>query len=468
MKLLIFLWTVLLLSNFCQAQPIPPVTDIEVGSDPEAFDSNKVHERAQNKGAYNLRVRYLKVDGRWAGRVELPLKVGDLLTPESLSQAMNALRDEITRDPLNGRNLRTKGEVAVLYIDVDFDRSPLPTAPDNGADSVGVIFNPYYVHVSFVQIGDNVLPVPRSALATFYKNVPKPLLVLNPTVGASHDRAFGAALGGSFAVDLLNLPEAARIGTSANGNRHLDIRGQGMKSVNEPFHRVDTGLRYSGKQSGKILQEFSLLADYNGVREPLGEDQHTRHAGIGGVGVMLKLAPKTRLSLDTRYRWTQDKLDAKLPALSTRTVANEHANRLLFETIPPPIDGFLRAALWGDNGWLTNGGGSYQRLAARLGYAKEIPVMENQTIGLELLVGGGRLWNATPAYARFFGGNAPGQFLYDSPSSATLLNTPTGPLIRSFGEGQAGFRTSQGVSGGNAFWNINLNLTFPIPPCPAH
>ena len=163
----------------------------------------------------------------------------------------------------------------------------------------------------------------------------------------------GTALGGSFTVDLLNLPEPARMSTSANDNRHLDIRGQGMKSVDEPFYRVDTGLRYSAKQSGRILQEFSLLADYNGVKEPLGEDQHTRHAGIGGVGVMLKLAPKTRLSLDARYRWTQDKLDANLPALSTRTVANEQANRLLFEAIPPRIDGFLRAALWGDNGWLT-------------------------------------------------------------------------------------------------------------------
>ena len=358
MKLLIFLWTILVLSNFCQAQPTPPVTDIEVGADRETFDSNKVHERAQNKGAYNLKVRYLKVEGRWAGQVELPLKVGDLLTPESLSQAMNALRAEITRDPLPGYGLRTNGEVGVLYIDVDFDRSPLPTAPDNGADSVGVIFNPYYVHVSFVQIGDNVIPVPRSALATFYKNVPKPLLVLNPTVGVSRDRAFGTALGGSFAVDLLNLPEPARISTSANGNRHLDIHGHGMKSVDEPFYRVDTGLRYSAKQSGRILQEFSLLADYNGVREPLGEDQHTRHAGIGGVGAMLKLAPRTRLSLDTRYRWTQHKLDAKLPALSTRTGANEQANRLLFEAIPPPMDGFLRAAVWGDNGWLTKGGSS--------------------------------------------------------------------------------------------------------------
>ena len=371
---------------------------------------------------------------------------------------MNALKAEI-RDPLQGLRSVQRGS-RCPYIDVDFDRSPLPTAPDNGADSVGVIFNPYYVHVSFVQIGDNVLPSPVG-VGHVLQNVPKPLLVLiQPSVPARPRVRHRARrlVRRRFAES----PEPAHE-HSANGNPHLDVRGQGMKSVDEPFYRVDTGLRYSKKQSG-ILQEFSLLADYNGIKEPLGEDQHTRHAGIGGLGVMLKLAPNTRLSLDARYRWTQDKLDANLPALSTRTVANEQANRLLFEAVPRSIDGFLRAALWGDNGWLTNGGNSYQRLAGRLGYAKEIPVMQNQTIGLELLAGGGRVWNATPAYAHFFGGNAPGQFLYDSPSSATLLNMPTGPLIRSFGEGQAGFRTSQGVNGGNAFWNVNLNLTFPIPP----
>jgi hypothetical protein len=94
------------------------VTNLEVGSGPEAFDSKnrQVHERAQNKGAYKLRVRYLKVEGRWAGQIQLPLKVGDLLTPESLSKAMNALEAAITRDSVQGYNLRTKGEVGVLYM----------------------------------------------------------------------------------------------------------------------------------------------------------------------------------------------------------------------------------------------------------------------------------------------------------------------------------------------------------------
>ncbi len=466
MKTLIFCTIVLLLPSYCLAQPVPPVTNLEVGSGQGTADSKNqdVYERAQNKRAYNLRVGYVKVEGRWAAGVQLPLAEGDILTPEKLSEAMEALQSAITNNTIHGYGLRSKGEVGVLYIDVDFDTNPpASTDSDSAKNTVGVTFRPYYLDIALVEIGNNVLPIPRSPLPTFFDNVPKPLLALNPTFGVSQDRAFGAALGGSFAADLFNLSDPARVSTSTDENRHLDVQGEGMKSADQPFYRLNTGLRYSTKQTGTLLQELSLSADYNGVKAPLGDDQHTGHAATSRLGVMLKLAANTRLSFDTSYRWTADKLDTKLPGQSASTVANEWANRLLFQAIPRSTDGFLRAAVWEHNGWLTKGGNSYQRLAGRFGYAKEIPVMQDQTIGFELLASAGRVWNATPAYAHFFGGNASDQFLYDSPSSATLLSMPTGPLIRSFGEGQAGFHMRARVFGGDAFWNVNVNLALPIP-----
>ena len=467
MKRLIFFSIALLLPAFCLAQAVPPVTNLEFGPDQGTADSKNqgdMRERALKKGVYGLRVRYVKVDGRWAAGVQLPLAAGDRLTPQKLSEAMEALRTAITNNTIQGYGLRSKGEVGVLYIDVDFDTSHPPSDNESAKDTVGVIFHPYYLDIALVEIGNNVLPIPRSPLPTFFEHVPKPLLALNPTFGVSQDRTFGAALGGSVAADLLNLADPARLSASTDENRHLDVRGHVMKSVDQPFYRVDAGLHYRANRTGTMLQEFSLSANYDGVKEPLGDDQHTGHAGTGALGVMLKLAPNTRLSLNTGYRWTQDRLDAKTPSQSTFTVANEWTNRFLLQAIPRSTEGFVRAALWEDNGWLTKEGKSYQRLTGRVGYAKEIPVAENQTIGLELLAGAGRVWNAAPAYAHFFGGNAPGQFLYDGPSAATLLNMPTGPLIRSFGEGQAGFRTSAGVTGGDTFWNVNVNLTFPIPP----
>jgi len=471
MKALVLLWIALLFPMLCLGQPSPPVTSVEIGSErSRTFDQmqRQADERAQKKEAYTLRIRYVKVEGRWADQLLLPLAAGDVLTPEKLSQAMEAIEAAITRNSVQGYGLRSKGEVGVLFIDVDFDtKQPEVSVAggDTAKNTVGIIFHPYYVHISLVQLGNNVLPIPRSALPTFYGNVPKPLLILNPTFGVSYDRAFGTGLGATFETDLLNLSTPARISSSPNETSHLYIHGQGIKSVEEVFYRADAGLRYSVRQSGTVLQQFSILADYYGVKEPLGDDEHTRHAGVANGGMTFKLAPNTRLYLNAGYRWTDDRMNYKLDSLDTHTSANEQSNRVLFDWIPRPLYGFLRAAVWEDNAWLTSAGGSYQRLVGRLGYAKEIPFMPNQTIGLELLAGSGKVWGNAPAYAHFFGGNAPGQFLYDSPSSETLLNMPSGPLIRSFGEGKAGFRTlGGGVSGGNAFWHVNLNLTLPIPP----
>jgi hypothetical protein len=467
------LWFALVVPALGLAQPSPPLTSVELGPEPAAAESRafkpnhkQAHERAENKQAYKLRVRYVRVDARWTGQIQLPLAAGDVLTPEKLAQAMEALDDAITSNSIQGYGLRSKGEVGVLYIAVDFDTNAPPTTAANAQptnNTVGVIFRPYYLRFSLVRIGDNVLPIPRSPRPTFYDNVPKPVLALKPTFGVSYDRAFGTALGGAFETDLLNLSDPARISSSTGENRHLDVHGSGMKSMEELFYRADTGLRYSARQSGSIMQEFAARADYDGVKEPLGEGEHTRNAGLSGIGGTFKLASNTRLSIDTGYRYADDRLDDKVTATSTRTSANEQMNRALFDAIPRPIYGFLRAAVWEDNGWLTGAGGSYQRLVGRLGYAKEIPLLPNQTIGLEMVAGGGKSWGDVPEYARFFGGNSPGQFLYDSPSSSSLLNMPAGPLMRSFGQNEAGFRTaSGGVRGGDAFWHVNLNLTFPI------
>lgn len=464
MKALVILWCALLFPMLCFGQSNAAVTNVEIESESM---QGQADNRAQIKGAYNLRVRYVKVEERWGGQFQLPLAVGDVLTQEKLFQSMEAMEAAITNSSIQGYGHSSKGEIGVLYIDVDFDTSqPSAAAVSEGVENtVGVIFHPYYVRFSLVQLGNNILPIPRSPRPTFYDNVPKPLLTLNPTFGLSYDRNFGTALGAAFETDLLNLSAPGYISSLSNENGHLFLHGQGIKSVEEDFYRTDAGLSYNVRQSGKVLQQFSILADYYGVKEPLGDDQHTRYAGVGNVGITLKLAPNTRLSLNTGYRRTEDRMDSKAASPNTRTSANEQSNRVLFDWIPRPLYGFLRAVVWEDNARLIgDGGGSYQRLVGRVGYAKEIPLFPNQTIGLELLAGGGILWGDAPEYARFFGGNSSGQFLYDSPSSEALLNMPAGPLIRSFGEGAAGFRTpSGGLEGGNAFWHMNLNLTFPIP-----
>lgn len=129
--------------------------------------------------------------------------------------------------------------------------------------------------------------------------------------------------------------------------------------------------------------------------------------------------------------------------------------------LPSPVGGFLRAAVWEDNGWTDGEFGAHQCLIGRIGYAKEIPVGPNQTVGLEIVTGAGTLWGKAPPYRRFYGGNAPTQFLYDSVSGPGMIRSPAGPLIRSFGQAEA---TPDGNSllAGDSFWHANLNLTIPI------
>ncbi len=425
------------------AQDAAP-TSLDFGPDEEE-DSEKdatALTDAQAAGIYQLRVRYVKVEGRWADRVPLPLVPGEILTPEKLSAAMNALRAAITAPSGPAVALRSRGEVGVLYIDVKFDPAP---------GSVGVIFRPHYVHVSLVEIGNNVLPIPRSGWPTFHEHAPRWLLALNPTIGLSYDRAFGTAVSLGLATDVL-----------ARETQHFDLRAEGTKSLEESFYRVNGGVRYAVQRNSGVLREMSLAADFAGAEEPLGANTHRSYAGRGVLGVKLKVAPNVRLALDAGYRRTDDRLENPFGTLDA--TANEQTGRLLIDGIPPGVYGFFRGALWQENSWQTTGN-SYQRIVGRVGYEKEISVAQNQTIGIEVLAGAGYASSGTPGYARFFGGNAPGQFLYDGSSSAALLTMPAGPILRSFGENQARLPgLDRLTSGGDTFWHVNLNVTIPIRP----
>jgi len=405
---------------------------------------------AKKGGVCALRVRSVKVEGRWANGVPLPLAVGDTLTNKKLSDAMEALRDAIISRSNTSVGMRLQGEIGVLYIDVKYD-----TAPADG--TVGVTFRPYYIDISLVQMGNNILPIPRSPWPTFYQNVPEPLLALNPTVGLSYDRTFGSAISASIGGDPLPL-----FVKGSDANHELDLRAEGTKSLEESFYRAAGGLSYTLHRTNSFLEEMAFSASFDGVKEPLGSSEHTRSAGVANLDLTLKLAPTTRLSIDAGYRRTSDSVLDSVTSLETNTNADEQTARLLLDTIPPSINGFLRAALWEESGW--QGSDSYQRFVGRVGYEKEIAVAPNQTIGIEIVAGGGKTSDNVPSYSRFFGGNAPGQFLYDDPGSTTLMNMPSGPIIRSLGENEAGSRAANGrIIGGDTFWHVNVNVTIPIP-----
>ena len=442
------------------AQEAAPVSlDLESDETVPVTEKQAVLARARALDVYRLRVRYVKVEGRWAEHVNLPLTAGEILTPEKLSAAMNALRAAITAPAGGTVALRSKGEVGVLYLDVKFDSGPEIDANGNARsapETVGVIFRPHYVQISLVEIGDNVLPIPRTSRPTFREYAPVWLRALNPTVGASVDRAFGTAVSLGGAIDW------AGLSGNADERAHFDLKAEATKSLEESFYRAAAGVRASVPRSNSVLRELSFAADFAGSEEPQSGNEHTHYDGRVALGAKLKIAPNVRLALDVGCRRTDDRLTASFSALDA--AANQQVSRVLLDVIPPGIYGFLRAAVWQESAWQTTGAGdSYQRIVGRIGYEKEISIAPNQTIGIELVAGAGYASGATPAFAQFFGGNPPGQFLYDGSDAATLRNMPAGPILRSFGQNEARL-SGDGpfAGGGNTFWHVNLNVTIPI------
>jgi hypothetical protein len=124
--------------------------------------------------------------------------------------------------------------------------------------------------------------------------------------------------------------------------------------------------------------------------------------------------------------------------------------------------GTSRLAFWVDANSPTERDSSYQRVAALWGYQREFIVVPNQTIGVELLVGGGHTWGNSPQYSRFYGGNWAKNFLYESKDSPVLAAFPRGPLMRSFGSGRAIANPTLGA-GATSYWNLNLNVAIPVP-----
>ncbi len=405
---------------------------------------------AESSTAY--RVVAFELKGRWSGAVVLPLRNGDLWTAEKQSEVLQAIRTAFETEESSAYLFSQATLASVLYVDVDEQK-------DDATHTVKLTFRPLQVHLSMAKVGDNVLPIPRSPYPTRYEAVPRPLLALHPDFGVSRDRAFGTAVVAAFASDLLAMPDLINNRLARSGRlHHLDARFKGERS-DEGFYRTNTALTYAYRPREGAIKELSFRAGYDDTKEPLaGREHRTNTSGTSG-GITFRVTPHMRVTLNAGY----ERVDSTLEQASTRleTETEVQSNRVVIESLlPRPIGGFFRAAIWEDNGRSDQGLGSHQRLVTRAGYAREFAVSPNQTIGLELLGGAGQLWGNAPAVRRFFGGNSAGQFLYDGVADATLRNLPAGPLLRSFGQGEA--TGSAGGNGGTAFWHVNANLTFPI------
>lgn len=394
-------------------------------------------------------IRSITVEGRWVSSIPLPIKPGDAYSNIKIQEALEAVEKAVRSKENQTIEFDSLGSAGVLYVTrcLKVERH-----------EVDVVIQPRYVRVDLYRVGSNILPIPRSFLPTFYESVPPPLLAFNPVAGAYQDSHYGFASTFGMSTSLLDLPQTLKGQPPEKQDIRLDLNANGRKSFEHGFYSANADLSLSKQSVTEYIQNLALEINYQGEEEPLGTEALSRQALKVGGNARLRLQTDFihTLLLSGEYRWSENHMTG-----SGQNNGSESAfeGRMIAEG--RMAGGFMRGGIWTEAGSPEHGN-VYDRASAVVGFEKEFLLAENQTVRLEAIVAGGRAWGA-PQYARFFGGNSDRNFLYDSLDSPSVTAAPSGPWIRSFGEGQAFARRNLNSQGGTSYWSINLNVSLPIP-----
>lgn len=274
----------------------------------------------------------------------------------------------------------------------------------------------------------------------------------------------------------------------------LLLKLTGRKSLTKSFYDTSTKLSFARTKPLELFQDVRLDLAFSAARLPQAKGDYFRNAAWFDFNTDLRFRRNivNVINLGGGYRWSRNQLfpsDKSVPP----QINSENAFRVRAIGDGNIKQGLVRAAFWFENNSFAARPGSYERAAVLAGYGKEFVIPRKKvfhqispseldgpcwtsyadpkepaksqknesTIGVEVLAGAGRTWGDVPAYARFFGGSPPGQFLYDELTAPHMTKFPFGPLIRSLGENQGGIGNF--ALGGTSYWHANVNVSIPVP-----
>jgi hypothetical protein len=428
------------------AQSGPLVIENQPSRGPPAHTNENVRAallRAEKQGALSLRARSVSVKGQWMGGLVLPMKACALLTPESVSEAMNAVRKAVTVPDEAARAIGSAARIEVFWVDINFN-APKPAGGSDcdGAPTVEVELRPIHLRVATESVGENVLPLARNALGTAYSQVPGALLALNPGITVDRDSTRGTVMGLSLRTTQLEWAPG------------FEAHGKLSKSVDGSFHDAAAGLRWQRRHSGRALFETRLHLSGHVARIPLGGALDDLQSVDLGGGIGLRLASHARLWLDTGLQSRRDKVESS-SQIAVRRESHLWLNRLLFDSLSGEGLSYSRAALWHERGDTT-------KWVAAGAIAREFRFSQGHLLGVELGLQFGRTGAGTVDERRFRGGPPASQLLYEGTASPALLALPDGPTLRSVGHTQAQLGTPAAGRGGTRFASASLNVAMPV------
>jgi hypothetical protein len=401
-------------------------------------------------------VRSVKVEGTWVPqelqkKVEKIVGVGKPFSPTFTNAAIKAVETALDREQ---EIALTQGTSSILYV----TSNTCAVADGTNAKLVDISIFPYYVRVDLINIGKNILPIPRANTPTFSAGIPPVLSEIAPIVSVSVDRNYGPAINIHTSTNLLNLFADPNI-SSRNGANALNLNIDARRSLSQPFYNLDTALEYT-RPSYSDRSGVNVSTRYSNQLEPLGEGQNRREQIQFGGGIQ----GKSNISRNSTYAVGGGVkfLNNNYTAVNSNSLQNSETGVQLYAIEDMRIgQGFARFGSWLDAGF-PNNTSSYQRLAVKAGYATQLGDGHN-TVGLQLMAGSGFALGNPPESSRFFGGSTSANYLYESLNSNPVRDFPSGPILRSFGNQQAGLRSTNGaVNGGDFYWHLNLDVSIPV------
>ena len=412
-------------------------------------------------GEMGFTVQSVRIMGRWVPddlqlQVERMVGLGEIFDPPKVSSALELVRDELVKSE-TAFAIRLLGSTSVLYMDADVCDVSDSVHPKQA----NVVIRAYYLRIDLYNLGRNILPVPRSAKPTFFREVPTLLLASSPVLGINNDRQYGPSASLQTTTDLLQVPAMKKNNQSKSSrlNADFDIR----KSFNNPFHTLGINLDWVHPVYSDTILGWNVGARYENTRQPLGEGKSMRelfriYGSIQGSGKGTLL---NKYTFGGSARFFENTYNL----LANTRFENKENGYDVFALVDGSIArGFSRVGIWFDAGIPKNNNTlkPYQRLAARAAYGIVLGSGHNN-MDLEVTVGAGHTWGSPQPYAQFFAGNAASNFLFIPINSYQNRSVPDGPVLRSLGEREGRLGTDPGLTkGGRSYWHINLNFSIPV------
>ena len=418
----------------------------------------------------NFTVSPVKIIGRWVpkelqAKVEQLIGVNQAFDPSKVGLAQEMVRSEIIES--EGKfAIRLLGSTSVLFVTSDV----CPVSDSLGLKEVQVVIHPYYLRIDLYNIGNNILPIPRTAKPTFYKQVPSLLLATAPYFGLMNDRRFGTSAFIKTTTDLLHIPGN---GTSSGSSKsplgylgakklRLDFDLDFRKSFNNSFYNSSGLLQLIHPVYADSTIGWSLGIIYAKNLLPLNINDYNREstkmfAAIHGNGKKSFLS-KYRVSAGVEFSQNNyTPLNNKIQNAET----GYEFSALIDGRV---AKGLSRMGIWFNAGIPKNNINlkPYQRIAGKYGYAVSIGRGHNN-VDVAATLGFGYTWATPPTYSEYFADNTASDFLYVPLNSFSNMPFPEGPVIRSLGQREGGFSSAfNSVSGGTSYWGLNLNFSIPI------